>query len=97
MASNIIWITIFLENKLRTQVRFDTVGEKNGVVRSCREFQRQRVDTRGCCSDKRSYLGSSFLFLSVIRKDCVGICWRIMSVIGKDEILEAGVLVKLIY
>lgn len=86
-----------MENKLRTQVRLDTVGEKNGVVRSCREFQKQRVDTRSCCSDKRSYLGSSFLFLSVIRKDCVGICWRIVSVIGKDEILEAGVLVKLIY
>ena len=55
------------------------------------------MDTRSCCSDKRTYLGSSFLFLSVIRKDSVGICWRIVSVIDKDEILEAGVLVKLMY
>lgn len=37
MASNIIWITIFLGNKLRTQVRFDTVGEKNGVAESFKD------------------------------------------------------------
>ena len=29
-----------------------------------------------------------FLSLLVIGKDCLGVCWRIVGVIGKDEILE---------